>query len=93
MRPLTTRYRRRLAAVWSIQAAVIVWNLIRPSFAAMAVPMLALDVYKRQGKHRVHPVQQSIHRAGLGHEIAHTQLPGLGENLIGTCLLYTSQIP
>lgn len=45
MRPLTTRYRRRLAAVWSIQAAVIVWNLIRPSFAAMAVPMLALWLY------------------------------------------------
>ena len=45
MRPLTPRYRRRLAAVWSIQAAVIVWNLIRPSFAAMAVPMLALWLY------------------------------------------------
>ena len=45
MRPLTTRYRRRLAAVWSIQTAVIVWNLIRPSFAAMAVPMLALWLY------------------------------------------------
>ena len=38
----------------------------------------------RHGKHCVHPVQQRVHRAGLGHEIAHAQLPGLGENLIGT---------
>lgn len=45
MRPLTPRYRRRLAAAWFIQAAVILWNLIRPSFAAMAVPMLALWLY------------------------------------------------
>ena len=45
MGKLTPKYRRRLWALWAVEAAVVVYNVWAPSFAAMALPMAGCWLY------------------------------------------------
>lgn len=45
MKKLTPRYRKRLAVLWTIEAAVIVCNVIAPSFWTMALPVAGCWLY------------------------------------------------
>lgn len=45
MRKLTPKYRKRLWALWAIEAVVIAYNVCAPSFGTMAVPMAGCWLY------------------------------------------------
>ena len=45
MKKLTPKYQKRLRVLWAIEAAVIVCNVLKPSFGTMAVPMAGCWLY------------------------------------------------
>ena len=45
MKKLTPKYQKRLRVLWMIEAVIIACNVLRPSFATMAVPMAGCWLY------------------------------------------------